>query len=221
MTTRDPFRSNMPPPVSLAPPRCLYCAAIVREADACPRCRQPFRVTHDKRVGAPCPRCRSRTLEQTAVDDATVYLCGECHGCFIHAVDWDELIARCDEGSRVSLGEIVPPPPGHELTRGELFESAPCPVCSDAMQRYEFAGHHDLWLDACPRHGIWMDAGELVATVQLHKAHPDELEAPIRARSPDEDAAPGEYPRPPNPRAWYVMDLARAIVKELRVNVRL
>ena len=216
----DPFRSGSPPPLLAAPPRCLYCASIVRDADACPRCDQPFVVTHEKRVGARCPRCGA-TLEQAAIDDATVYVCGECRGCFIHALDWDELIARSDEGARVSLGGIVPPPPGRGLTPSALFASATCPVCRDAMRRFEFAGHRGLWLDACPKHGLWLDSGELVATMHVHRDHPDDLEGRVEPRSIDESTWPpdafNEYAPPPvHHHARSVLDLARAVLRRFR-----
>ncbi len=180
-----PYRSSTPPSVPAAPPRCLYCAAIVPAGEpggdrACPRCGLSFEVTHEKRVGAPCPRCEGKTLAPSAVDDASVYVCHTCQGCFIHAADWDELLARADEGGHLSIGSLVPPPPGQGPTLQDLFQSVRCPVCAVPTRRFEFAGHAGLWLDVCPAHGLWLDAGELVAAVQQHKAHPDGVEAPVK-----------------------------------------
>jgi Zn-finger nucleic acid-binding protein len=203
----DVFWGRMPAPYregpgasghAAAPARCLYCASIVLAGDApraCPCCGQDYVATHDKRVGAPCPRCPRETLAPTALDDATVYVCQRCHGCFVHALDWDELLAAADAGERGSLGSLVPPPPGQGPTPRELFASVPCPVCASATQRFEFAGHRGLWVDACPRHGLWLDAGELVAVVQQHEAHPDAIEAPMKRVATEAVDEPGAAAR--------------------------
>ena len=36
----------------------------------------------------------------------------------------------------------------------------PCPVCQKAM---ELERHHEVWIDWCKDHGIWLDSGEFEA----------------------------------------------------------
>lgn len=193
-----PYRDDRPTGRAAPPSRCLYCASIVPEAPgaarACPVCGVAYAVTGEKHVGAPCPRCPGESLRGAPFGGATLYACSRCRGCFVHALDWDELLAEVDEGERRPLGSLVPPPPGQGLTERERFAALRCPVCAKGTERFEFAGHRGLWLDACPAHGLWLDAGELVAAVQRHEAHPGAIDFEVKRMPADPGDAPGLLP---------------------------
>ncbi len=48
----------------------------------------------------------------------------------------------------------------------DLEQKICCPVCSDTMLRYIYSADCQIELDECPRHGIWLDDGELGTLAQ-------------------------------------------------------
>jgi len=134
---------------------------------------------------------------------ATVHVeqCASCLGSFVRTQDYSEFLAREEDGEAVGLRHFVPLAPGRELPRQTLLALVRCPHCRKEMERVRFAGRASLLVDVCPAHGIWLDAGELVALVGFVKQRssgtvpPDPLEeeeermwAKVRARMATEAA---------------------------------
>jgi len=44
-----------------------------------------------------------------------------------------------------------------------------CPICGEPMQLVE---HHEVFIDRCEKHGVWLDNGELEAILNNLKADP-------------------------------------------------
>ncbi len=65
--------------------------------------------------------------------------------------DIDDLASALDDLSDADVGDnasIVPP------------GQRPCPICGEHMQ---IDDTHGIDIDVCPKHGVWLDAGELPA----------------------------------------------------------
>ena len=56
-------------------------------------------------------------------------------------------------------------------TSGELVALVTCACCGGQMERGRFAASSGVVVDVCPRHGVWLDQGEL-AHVAAYAASP-------------------------------------------------
>ena len=174
--------------------RCLYCGAAHKESDTqCGVCLSPIaritctacgaRIAAGENAcicGAPllppasshemaCPRCRS-ALEKSVLDENTVaFRCPRCLGSFFDIQDWTVVIDRTVVGKPLPVASFVPLPPGRELPSAKLMEGAACPRCRKPMERITFATRSRVVVDVCANHGMWLDAGELVALCAFMK----------------------------------------------------
>ncbi len=138
--------------------------------------------------GLPCPRCGGRIwrvqLDVTAVH---VEQCSRCLGCFARAADFSELLDREEAGQGMALRSFVPVGEGRELPRQTLLAPVRCPHCPREMDRVRFAQRASLIVDVCSTHGIWLDAGELVAVLDFVKQRSSGSVAPGQAELEDEE----------------------------------
>lgn len=174
--------------------RCLYCGAAHKEADTqCGVCLSPIaritctacgaRIAAGEKecvCGAPllppaskgemaCPRCKS-ALEATQLDENTVaHRCPRCLGSFFDIQDWTVVIDRTVVGKPLPLAGFVPLPPGREVPTETLQAGAACSRCRKPMERITFATKSRVVVDVCASHGMWLDAGELVALCAFMK----------------------------------------------------
>jgi Zn-finger nucleic acid-binding protein len=62
-----------------------------------------------------------------------------------------------------------------EITRGGTEKAPParyypCPVCRTAMNRVNFGARSGVVVDQCPKHGMWLESGELRRLLEWRKA---------------------------------------------------
>lgn len=137
-----------------------------------------------------CPRCHG-TLRDLSLEGVhvTVHQCERCLGTFIEVPDWSELADRAALGERLPIGSFVPLAPDEELPRQTLLAAVECPACAASMERVTFGVRSRTVVDVCKLHGLWLDAGELVAVlafVTYRQAHP---ELPQSQAETEEDAS--------------------------------
>jgi len=166
--TDAPYRTAAAPaPLT----RCLLCGDVANQTSHCVRCgaeaSEPSLRGAALSIG--CPRC-ARPLSPLGFDGGTLLRCELCSGAFVTAFDWAGLIEVATHGIAAVLGQLVPPPPGLGPSSAELTKLVPCPVCALEMDRFRFAALTNHVVDACSRHGLWFDGGELVGAVQYVKA---------------------------------------------------
>ena len=103
------------------------------------------------------------------LDATTVHVeqCSRCLGCFARTTDFSELLDREDAGQGAALRAFIPVATGRELPRQALLATVNCPHCRREMDRVRFAQRASLIVDVCSTHGIWLDAGELVAVLDF------------------------------------------------------
>jgi len=189
---------SSPPQRRVAHLHCLYCGGERRADDsACRKCQAeapsvPCRRCHAQ-VFAPrdvcicgepctawalaepgdlaCPRCHGR-LAWATVDEGAVRVeqCARCLGCFARTQDFSELVDREVAQEPVDLSAFIPPPDASALPRQDLLAETLCPHCSVAMERVRFAQKAAIVIDVCPKHGVWLDAGELPRLLE-HMKH--------------------------------------------------
>jgi Zn-finger nucleic acid-binding protein len=141
-----------------------------------------------ERDGLLCPRCGGRIWRvQLDVSAVHVEQCSRCLGCFARAGDFSELLDREEAGQDTALRRFVPVAEGRELPRQTVLPIVRCPHCGREMDRVRFAQRASLIVDVCPPHGIWLDAGELVAVLEFVKQRSKGEVAPGPAEREDEE----------------------------------
>jgi Zn-finger nucleic acid-binding protein len=169
---------------------CLYCGGERRADDSgcrrcqaeapsvpCRRCRSQVFAPRDTCIcGEPCyawtaatpeelacPRCHGK-LARAELEPATVHVeqCARCLGCFVRTEEFSELVERESHADRTTApAAFVPPPDAKRLPRQVLLDEVRCPHCAATMERARFAQKASVVIDVCPKHGVWLDAGEL------------------------------------------------------------
>jgi Zn-finger nucleic acid-binding protein len=134
-----------------------------------------------------CPRCKS-SLRKQAVGPNQVERCPSCHGVWIAAAEFNELIGDIDRREAVRASE-----PPHRHSEAQVNYLA-CPRCDELMDRVNFGRTSGILVDTCKKHGIWLDRGELRRVVD-HLAQ----RAPESPESLDGTRGARERPRPPAP----------------------
>lgn len=160
--------------------QCEYCAAEVKLADrglgpTCPECFATT-IAGAKHCGAcgvrlapegilralsarACPRCK-QPLSECETAKARYVECTGCAGLWLD----EDLFQRVAERRESDLAPLlVKGPMGLAAVTVREIEVRylPCPVCSQIMNRRNFAGVSGVILDWCRGHGWWFDAQEL------------------------------------------------------------
>jgi len=132
--------------------------------------------------GIACPRCHGK-LSRVSVDEgdahaAHVEQCARCLGCFARTKDFSELVERDAAAEPLPLDAFTPPPGARGLPRQDLLAETSCPYCHGLMERVRFAQKASILVDVCPKHGVWLDAGELPHLLDYvkHRAQGDATE---------------------------------------------
>jgi Zn-finger nucleic acid-binding protein len=154
----------------------------------------PYRQPHEEPPShRRCPRCRS-FLRKQAVGPNQVERCPSCHGAWIAAAEFNELIGDIDRREAVRMSE---PPHRHSE---EQINYLACPRCDEIMERVNFGRTSGILVDTCKKHGIWLDRGELRRVVDhLAQRAPQSPESPGDTRGARERRRPSAPPEPEPP----------------------
>lgn len=152
---------------------------------------------------------------------ASLHACGSCGGIFVPARAWCTFLERPELVAAIEhrLPKQGPPPPA-------LVPLVTCASCGAQMERGRFAASSGVVVDVCPRHGVWLDQGELsrVADYARSPARPREAPDahPIVAAVEDErrriEAIAATIPRKPPRPLW--MKLVPLVVFLLGIAAR-
>ena len=111
-----------------------------------------------------CPRCR---VDMASITLGTIAMreCEQCAGLWVEVAAFEKICADREEQSAV-LGTASPVPasPSADMAR---VRYAPCPQCSQLMNRINFARCSGVIVDICKGHGTWFDRDELSGIVQF------------------------------------------------------
>lgn len=163
---------------------CPFCGARLdadeRGTCLCPACfaRVPESARHCSACGvaiAPqaltpipaerdCPRCGG-VLRVRSLGERSVIECGVCEGLWIARTTFD---AACRDALRSSAPPAGEGADGASSPADEGYIS--CLACGEPLLRQRFrhaARTSGIVVDACRRHGIWLDAGELARVLSF------------------------------------------------------
>jgi Zn-finger nucleic acid-binding protein len=125
-------------------------AAPVRYPD-----RVPYREAPSQpHTGRRCPRCKAE-LSRQALGPTQIERCASCHGVWIAAAEFNQLLRDLDRLEAVRARELA----HHEPEQAVSYVA--CPRCSEIMERRNFGRSSGIMVDTCKKHGIWLDRGEL------------------------------------------------------------
>jgi len=107
-----------------------------------------------------CPRCSGRLVEQS-LHDAALLDCVQCGGLFLPKATIDALSQSESRDLRMAFPRRARRP---EPTQVAYLT---CPICSDRMNRVNFAKVSGVIVDICKNDGIWFDQGEVDAVIDF------------------------------------------------------
>lgn len=163
-------------------PACQYCGARLATV-ACGSCFGMMFIgsKHCPRCGAAatdrsqgqlpsrkCPRCKIDMLSIT-IGSTAVRECSECLGLWLDVPSFEKICADREEQAAV-LGNASPEPTHAVIDDPKRISYAPCPECSQLMNRINFARCSGVIVDICKGHGTWFDRDELSRIVEFIRA---------------------------------------------------
>jgi len=120
-----------------------------------------------------CPRCRGG-LRQVPMDrGASIHACGGCGGMFVGARAWCMFLERPD-----LVTAIEKRLPKRGASPAALVPMVTCASCGSQMERGRFAASSGVVVDVCPRHGAWLDEGELGRVAEYARSPSRPVESP-------------------------------------------
>jgi len=175
-------------------PLCQFCNSRLATV-ACPSCFAMMFVgsKHCQRCGAAaavpevaeakdrkCPRCQT-DMARVTIGSTGVNECERCFGLWLDVASFEKICADREQQSAV-LG-FAAHDPAHAASDTNKVKYVPCPVCSQLMNRMNFARCSGVIVDICKQHGTWFDRDELSRIVEF--IHGGGLEA-SRVREKEE-----------------------------------
>jgi Zn-finger nucleic acid-binding protein len=108
-------------------------------------------------------------MQSVAIGTTTVRECGECFGLWLDVASFEKICADREQQAAV-LGMASPAPHRQVGVTGDKISYAPCPECSQLMNRVNFARCSGVVVDICKGHGTWFDRDELSRIVEFIRA---------------------------------------------------
>lgn len=154
---------------------CTYCGGGVRYAN------QGFLAT---RTELDCPRCDG-TLREIVYRDTHIDVCPACGGSWFDMGELETMLQSTRSDAR--SGEFLPSPSSAEnaTTTPSGTAYVRCPKCGALMNRKNWERRSGVVLDWCPKHGLWLDAGEIAQLRAWAARTPDGPPVPPVERKPD------------------------------------
>lgn len=104
---------------------------------------------------------------------ASLHACGSCGGMFVGARAWCMFLERPD-----LVTAIEKRLPKRGQSPSELVPMVTCASCGSQMERGRFAASSGVVVDVCPRHGVWLDEGELSRVADYARSPQRTIDAP-------------------------------------------
>jgi Zn-finger nucleic acid-binding protein len=104
-------------------------------------------------------------MKAVAIGSTSVRECDQCFGLWLDVPSFERICADREEQAAV-LG-MASPAPQHSVTPDIRISYAPCPECTQLMNRVNFARCSGVVVDICKGHGTWFDKDELSRIVEF------------------------------------------------------
>jgi Zn-finger nucleic acid-binding protein len=107
-----------------------------------------------------CPRCKKPMIKRQ-VQAGSLWECTKCGGIWLDQEFFEDLVESKDLDSIGGMIGGETNTKTNEISARKKVKYIPCPVCSNLMNRNNFALGSGVILDTCRLHGSWFDAFEL------------------------------------------------------------
>jgi Zn-finger nucleic acid-binding protein len=159
-------------------PLCQFCGSRLATV-ACPSCFAMMFLgsKHCQRCGAAaairkleasgehkCPRCRT-ALASITLGSTSVLECERCLGIWLDVPSFEKICTDREQQAAVLGTASAAPSPASPATSKVKY--VPCPMCSQLMNRINFARCSGVVVDVCKGHGSWFDRDELSRIVEF------------------------------------------------------
>ena len=111
-----------------------------------------------------CPRCKVEMVSAT-IGSTGVLECEQCLGLWLDVSSFEKICADREQQAAVLGSASVAPT--HAVQETSKVNYAPCPECSQLMNRINFARCSGVIVDICKGHGTWFDRDELSRIVEF------------------------------------------------------
>ncbi len=111
-----------------------------------------------------CPRCAAG-MSQVTIGTIAVHECERCFGLWLDIAAFEKICADREQQSAV-LGFALQSPV-KAANDSNKVKYVPCPICSQLMNRMNFARCSGVIVDICKQHGTWFDRDELSRIVEF------------------------------------------------------
>jgi Zn-finger nucleic acid-binding protein len=163
--------------------RCKFCSApLPKKGLVCNYCgqRNPLNLSvlskvniEEKEAEHKCPVC-DITCDNINIgikERVIIQRCSDCDGVFISEEILEQLIQ--DQKlirEKIDLHTLRFIKDNPRQLRESVIRYKKCPVCDITMQRLNYRAVSGVIVDKCHKHGIWLDAGELMQLYEWKKA---------------------------------------------------
>ncbi len=143
-------------------PKCF--SETPAEGNFCYRCAEPIAgrikeglILHDRI----CPHCE-KPMRGMHIGRFSIADCKDCGGAFIPHNVFEVMQAQADK-------LILPTAPieRRKLTANQPVRYLRCPTCRKMMNRTNFGRISGIIVDACGKHGIWFEPGEIQLVLEF------------------------------------------------------
>jgi len=133
-----------------------------------------------------CPNCEIplETIDLKIGGQFHIERCRTCHGLFFDMGEIEEMLEHSVSNDSHINHELLTNVSKDRYKKPDSIKYRKCPVCQSFMARRNFGHRSGVVIDRCPKHGIWMDSGELIHLLEWKKAGGQILHDKVESQKP-------------------------------------
>ncbi len=132
--------------------KCVHCNHVLDD------------VLNAPRAPVDCPRCGTE-CEFESIGRAIIDLCRTCGGAWLDRGELEDVeVDLTDRSTATAAWEAIEHAKGASAPTDRA--TLRCAICSKPMDRRHWHGAEGVVLDACPRHGVWLDRSDLLVILE-------------------------------------------------------
>jgi len=148
--------------------RCSYCN-VRNDVDLHSKHKFSIQARHSDRI---CPHCETnlQTIKLDVNGPLLIERCKGCFGLFFDSGEIDTLLENSVSNVSDINSTLIKNINKDRFASHKKVKYIKCPVCRAFMKRVNFGHRSGVIIDQCPKHGIWVDSGEITHLMEWKKA---------------------------------------------------